>query len=451
MKIRLSAFLLAVALMPFHTVLAQSFSGDARKIAMGGIGYSENITAEMIEEERQYSSIVIPIGLIPLIQNRDRFDPHNDDFDPLLGMEYIAHPLHYVFGRESGGVQGDFVSDILNAKMKRDLNAYRGFVLTDRLVAEGLANPQWGKTFKLRRQAGGSFHGVYVGAGPYLSARTDLSIDKSLADLLASATPVSIPNRKFSIGDDTTGQLALDVAAGYRGRFALPGRKNTGKSARDGIYVGVNYHYLHGFRYENSDISIQLDTDANGLLTINPMTSPLTVDYYNSRSGSGYALDFGIGAVVDRWEFGFGANGVANRIDWNDLTLKRFTLQNILEGAELVGQRLPVASPDLRMELPVQYIGNVGYHEAKWSAVAEVSRGFQGTSFHGGAEYRLGAIEFRGGARYGLERWHPSGGIGINLTRRFSVDVAAFGTTLNIARELRPGVALSLRLNQLRD
>ncbi len=452
MNYRFFGFFILILLVACATVSAQGFSGDARKIGLGGIGYSENITAKMIDDERQYRSIVIPLGLFQLIADRDRFDPDNDNFDPVLGMEYAANPIHYVFGRDPGGSRGRFVSDIVNGELNRDLNTYHGFDPTNHLLAEGLANPNWGKTIKLQRHSDGSFQGVYLGVGPYLSARTELNIDKDLTDILSSTADVQKPNDIFIITDSTIGQLALDVTAGYRARLALPARKRSGRSGRDGIYIGMNYHYLKGFRYENPDVLIRFDTDADGLVTINPSVPPAVIDYYNSRSGSGFALDFGIGAVVNHWEFGFGANGVANRINWHDLTLKQFTLDSLVseQGIEqdFVGRRLPVSSTDLRMELPVEYIWNAGYQRRTWSVVTEVSRGFQGTSFHGGVECRLGPIEFRGGARYGLERWHPSGGIGFNLGHRFSIDVAAFGTTTNIERQLRPGIALSLRFNR---
>jgi hypothetical protein len=58
------------------------------------------------------------------------------------------------------------------------------------------------------------------------------------------------------------------------------------------------------------------------------------------------------------------------------------------------------------------------------------------------------AHEFRGGGRYTSDRWHPSGGAGFNLTPRFGIDVAVFGTSTNIERRRQMGVAASLRFNQ---
>ncbi len=238
------------------------------------------------------------------------------------------------------------------------------------------------------------------------------------------------------------------MAAGYRARFGLPGSKKDEAAGRNVIYVGVNCHYLHGFRYEDADLTVQFDTDSEGLVTLSPKKIPVVLNYSNSRSGKGFALDVGIGAVIDRWEFGFGVNGIGNRISWEDFTLKQFRLDAwSVGGADFVKYMMPAEFSKLKVELPVDYVGNVGYHLKRWSVAAEMSHGFQGAGFHGGVEYRLGTFEFRGGGRYGLDRWHPSGGIGLNLGKRFSVDVAAFGTTTNVQRQLKPGIAISLRFN----
>ncbi len=266
--------------------------------------------------------------------------------------------------------------------------------------------------------------------------------------MLSSPAYVEIPNRNFEINNQSTGQLALSITGGYRGRIGISGGGNQSGSSRNGVYLAMNYHYLWGFRYEKLDTAAQLDTDSEGLLTIMPETSPLGLYYMNSRSGRGFALDFGLGVVVNGWEFGFGANGVANRIEWEDLTLKRFTMESVLDGGDFVEERIPLERTDLRVELPVQYSGNASYTRKAVTVAAQVSHGFQDTSFHAGAEYRLGILDFRGGVRYGLDRWHPTTGIGLNLGRRFSIDAAAFWNTTNIEREYRPVLALSLRLNK---
>ena len=447
MNRRAIGYALLILLFASGVVSAQSYSGDARAIALGGIGNVDNIATKMIDDERDYSSYPIPLGLFQLLSDLDRFDPDDKEkFDPILAMEYAANPLHYVFGRDPGGSRGKFISDIINGDFSTDLNNYRGFVPTNSLLAEGLANPSWGKTFKLYKGQGGSFQGFYAGVGPYLSARNDLNIDTGLTDLLASATDVYLPDKHFMITDATAGQLALDVTLGYRARFPLPGKNEDGKSKRNGIYVGMNYHILKGFAYESPDIEVRFDTDPAGLLIINPTTSPVVVDYRHSHSGSGFALDLGVGTVVDEWEFGFGANGVGNRINWDEMIYKQFKMESLFEGGDFVEERLPI-DPELTVKLPVEYIWNIGYHHKAMSAAVEVSHGFQGSSFHGGVEYRLLNLEFRGGLRYGLDRWHPSCGVGFNVTKRFSIDWALFSSTTNIERKHKTAMALSLRFN----
>lgn len=455
MNVRIPVGVLFLSLVTYVGAPAQSFSGDARRIGMGGIGYSENIATKMVEEQRPYSSVVIPLGFIQMALDRKHFDPNDDSFDPILLMEYAANPLHYVFGRNSGGARGEFVRNMIDGKVSRNLNAYRGLVLTRKLTAEGLASPNWGKTFKFLKRSSGTFHGIYIGAGPYLSAKTVLDVDPNLIAVLASPTDVplaNLANKHFSITDNSVGQLALSVTGGYRGRFAFPGRSGAGFSDREGLYVGANYHYLRGFRYEGADMTFRFDTEASGtdigLLTLNPSTSPAVVDNFTSHSGTGFALDFGVAAVIDHFEFGFGANGVANRIEWKNLTGRRYQLQSLIQGGDFIKQGTPLGLPLPRVELPTEYIGSGAYHLSNWSIVAEAANGFQGSSFHAGVERRFGRVELRGGGRYGLERWHPTGGIGLNLSQRVSLDVAAFGTTTNIERQMRPALAVSLRFNR---
>jgi hypothetical protein len=43
--------------------------------------------------------------------------------------------------------------------------------------------------------------------------------------------------------------------------------------------------------------------------------------------------------------------------------------------------------------------------------------------------------------------WNPIGGIGVDLSRKVSFDVAAFGTTTNIERTRQLALAASIRIN----
>ena len=361
-------------------------------------------------------------------------------------MEYASSPLHYTIGRkacDSSEPGAAFVNDIVNARLSPDLNTYRGFKPDSSIVAEGLANPSWGKTFTIASDAsGGLVHGIYAGAGPYFSVQSQSLIDPTLIDVLASTTPVYRPNTRFMAGTVTASQMAMAITGGYRGRLPL---MDTGNDA-DGVYVAANFHYLRGFRFDRFDLSTRLDTDAAGLITIQPTTSPVSIDRVKSETGTGFALDFGAAVAMREWTFGFGASGVANRIEWDALEREQFVLQSLFAGGDFLEIDLPAPTAKQRVELPVNYTGNFGYRSERWGVESEVSHGFQGRNFHGGLEFRLPTVELRGGGRYSRNRSHPSGGAGFNFSPRFGIDVAAFGTSANIERRRDVAIAVSLRI-----
>lgn len=105
---------------------------------------------------------------------------------------------------------------------------------------------------------------------------TAAELDPALAAFFSSQVPLYIPNTSYNMSNDTEGQFGVGVTGGYRGRCALPGGSTAvnndpgiGHRAAEGLYVGVNYHYLHGFDYEHLQPAARLDTDSQGLLTVN--------------------------------------------------------------------------------------------------------------------------------------------------------------------------------------
>ena len=425
---------------------AQNWSTDARRIALGGVGDARNPALELVEEQRGYGTIILPFGLFQVLQDFSIYDPGDDNFDPVRAAEYGASPLHYTFDRNGSNSGQQFINDIVNARINPNLNVYRGFQPANEFFGEVLAAPSWGKTFRFREEVDGAFQGVYVGAGPYLSVETDNRIDQGFIDLLSSDADVFVPNATFFITDDTVDQFALAITGGYRARFPLPGRSTM--SGRDGMYIAANYNYLYGFHYDDLDMDIRFETDAAGLLTVAPPpTTPAAIERLTADTGRGFALDFGVAFVVDRWDFGFAATGVANRIVWEQVERESFVLSSLFDGGDFIETPLGPLGEDRQVELPVNYAGNLAYHADGWSALAEYSYGFQDNNFHGGLEYRIGQVELRGGGRLTRATWHPSGGVGFDLSPRWSIDAGVFGTSTNIERRRRIALAVSLRLN----
>jgi hypothetical protein len=424
--------------------VAQNWSFDARAIGMGGTGSTGNLASTMIEKERPYTPIVLPFGLFQVLSDLDIYDPNSPKFDPIRAVEYAASPIHFVVGRDtSTSGEALFVSDIRNATFSRDLSKYRGFAPANDILAEGLSSPSWGGTIKVHRDADGGYQGIFIGAGPYLSQHVAATFDQQLTNVLASG--VNAANATMPITNADQGQVAMAITGGYRGRFAWPGATSgtSSRSGREGVYVAANYNYLRGFLYENDALNITLATDRFGLLT---PASTVFISHQRATSGTGFSLDTGAGVVYDRWDVGFGVNGISNRIDWTGVQQSTLRLASITSGGGFI-QTATIAAPDARVELPLDYRGNVTYDAGTWSATSEAGHGFGGGSFHGGYERRFGRLEARGGARYAFGMWNPTGGIGVDLSRKVSVDVAAFGTTTNVEQKRQLALAASIRIN----
>ena len=431
---------------PVSSAFAQNYSFDARRIALGGAGGTPNVASKLVERQRRYKSILIPIGLVKVLSDIRVFYPNREDFDFSRAVEFATSPLHFVFGRSEDITARSFFRDILNARLQSDPNAYSGFELPVLTEAEGLVSLTWGKTFMLH-QTDRSFQGIYVGAGPYLASQAFFDFDSELEQILSGSGARYVPFATLGMGGGETDQLALDITGSYRARFPL--FVGEGAAARrNGMYVVANYHHLQGFRYDEIDARLQLDTDANGHIVPDPPETPFLLEWDTSSRGVGLSLDFGVAFAVNRWDFGAGVTGVANRIKWRDITRHEVALVSLFNGNEFVHVELPRSNITARHELPVTYTGDVSYHRDKWSVYTEYSEGLGGTNFRTGLEYRLGAIELRGAGRYSQGSWYPSAGAGFNLTRTFGIDAGIYGTKTFLEPKPHLGLAISLRIDK---
>jgi hypothetical protein len=435
-----------------NVAFPQNLVPDARKIAMGAVGNQGNLGTRLAEEQEAYRAIPIPLGLFQILKNLNVFNPGDPEFDPIRSIENLSNPMHITFDREPSVPASNIVRDLVNGRISRDLNAYRGFVPPSQIESQGLWAPSWGKTLNVRgdRDAGSS-HGIYIGAGPYISLGTNMNIDQNLIDIFASSTNVYRPNTTFTIGDVTTGQGAIAITGGYRGRLAVFDSTLSNSGARDGVYIATNYHYLRGVHYDTVDLDVRFDTDSSGQVTLAPTTTPIAIDRTNAHKGNGFALDLGTAVVVRGWNFSVGANGIGNRINWDELRSEQLVLQSLFAGGNFVRRPMPAPAGTRKITLPVQYSGAGGYSSNRWSAQMEVSHGLQDLSVRNGVEYWVGPIALRGGTRYQLDRWHASTGVGLNLGSRFGIDLAAYQTTANVERKQKIALALSFRINRPAD
>ena len=297
------------------------------------------------------------------------------------------------------------------------------------------------------RNERGTVQRLFLGAGPYVALRAGLSTDDQLTSILGSASPVYIPNARLVLGGESELQAAMAVTLGYRGKFSWPEGFGAG-TPRDGLYVALNYNLLRGLLYESVNTSLRLDTDGAGLLTLNPfLPSPLMAQREHSSSGRGMAIDFGVGAVLGKWEYGVGVNGLANHIVWSGTQQTTYTLGNLLSGSANFVTVGPSLTPDRDVSLPIDTRGSVAYHEESWSVMTAAGHGFNGPTFHVGYERRLAYAALRVGAFRSSGRWQPTAGIGVPLGSRVALDLAVYGTSANIELARHLAIAASLRIN----
>ena len=424
---------------------SQNFSGDARIIGMGSVGGQKNMALKFAGEtpRESYRLIPVPLGLFQVLRHTEVFNPSDDRFNPIRAIEYAANPLHLTIGRNSDGAGEQLVTDLVNGQLSRDLTAYRGFIPKSNIKASGLIDPSWGKEFHLG-SGKGLLHGVYIGSGPYISVATNVNIDQNLIDVINASTPAQ-PNSSYTILNRTDGQLAGAITGGYRVRIPVPVFSKSG-SGRNGLYLAANYNYLYGLHYDTVDLTARFDTDAAGLVTLAPATVPLAVNREMSTTGRGFAIDLASGVVIDRWAFGVAANGVGNRIEWDNMRAETLVLTSLVDSLDFVRTDQPPLAAKRRVELPIRYSTSGAYDSDRWSAKLELAHGLQDYEFHGGAEYHLAMLDVRGGGRYSRDLFHPSAGIGLNLSERIGIDVAAFTTATNIERERKASFAVSLRI-----
>ena len=389
---------------------------------------------------------MIPVGLVRVLSDIRVFFPNREDFDFSRAVEFSYSPLHHVFGRREDMTVRSFFRDIVRGQLESDLNAYRGVNLDPSTTAEGLILENWGKTFMLRSDDR-SFQGIYVGAGPYLAARAHAEFASELVNLLESPVDSYLPAANPGISGGETDQLALAITGGYRARFPFFSQEGTA-AGRNGIYVAANYHYLQGLRLDDISANLQFETDSFGLVLPNPLTSPFDLEWHTSSSGRGMAVDAGVAFAVNRWDFGFGVGGIANRINWTQIKRHHVSLLSFFGGTEFVHVRLPAAERERRLEMPVTYTGDVAYHREKWSVLSEYSHGYMSDQFRAGLEYRLGSVELRGAGRYYDGSLYPSAGAGFNVTRNFGIDAALFGTKTFLEKSPHVGLAISLRFDK---
>ena len=72
------------------------------------------------------------------------------------------------------------------------------------------------------------------------------------------------------------------------------------------------------------------------------------------------ALDVGVACAVNRWDFGFGVGGIANRITWTQIERHHVSLLSFFGGTEFVHVRLPTTDREAAIRAARHVYGRSG-------------------------------------------------------------------------------------------
>ena len=113
---------------------AQNYSFDARRIALGGAGGTPNVASKLVERQRRYTSILIPVGLVKVLSDFRVFFPNRDDFDLSRAVEFGTARFTSSSGEAKTSPLGRSSATSIQAQLQSDLNAYRqdGFDIPSR-------------------------------------------------------------------------------------------------------------------------------------------------------------------------------------------------------------------------------------------------------------------------------------------------------------------------------
>ena len=81
---------------------------------------------------------------------------------------------------------------------------------------------------------------------------------RALIAILESPVNVTVPaNTNFFATNVASQQAAAAITGGYRAKIGFP----SSTSARDGVYLAVNFNYLIGLHQDVAGLNLQIATD----------------------------------------------------------------------------------------------------------------------------------------------------------------------------------------------
>lgn len=437
---RLAAVAMGLLLTHLAAPPADAQLMSARRLAMGGVtlshggpgGDAVNVAYRAVPPaaERGPSSLLLPLGLIPVLQDPPTFDTNDSAFNAFEIANLALHLPWNLRLVEPAEPAGDVTLSVGRNALTIDLGGVRDVIPDERVrFATAMRGP--GIVLGIRR--------LFIGVSPFVQAQNDFDLNDALRGALHDGETF-LPNTEYSLTDRGHAQAAAQALLGA----AFPVLRSGGEDDRGGLYVGARARLLRGLAYADADEQV-------GFVTPDTLFGDVPMDLRfrglqrsapPADGGWGRGFDAGAVFVAGALEIGLAGNDLATSIDWK--VKETVTSKDSVSGdyvTQTVGEQVPFTStvPASFMLTAMTRVGGV-------LVAADVQRdALEQISGHAGAEIWAGPLALRAGASLDAQqRTQFAGGIGLRLGR-LGLDAAVATNQSNITHEraVDLGVGLS--------
>ncbi len=423
--VALLSLVLLLTAFPAHAQLM-----SARRLAMGGVtlghggpgGDAVNVAYRAVPAATEHGprSFLLPLGLIPVLQDPPTFDTNDPAFNAFEIANLALHPpwnLQLVKPTEPAG---DVTLSVGRNALTIDLGSVRDVVPDERVrFAAAMRSP--GIVIGVRR--------LFVGVTPFVQVQNDFDLNDALRGALHDGATF-LPNTEYALRDRGQAQAAAQGLLGA----AFPLVRSGAPEDRGGFYVGARARLLRGLAYGDADAQA-------GFVTPDTLFGnvPMDVRFRGHQrtaqpagGGWGHGFDAGAVFVVGALELGLAANDLGTTIDWK--VTETATNKDSASGdyrTVTIGEDLPFTST-----VPANYVLTAMTRVGGLLLAADMQRdALEQVSGHAGAEVWAGPLALRAGAALDAQqRTQFAGGVGLRLGR-FGLDVAVATNQANITHE----------------
>jgi hypothetical protein len=371
---------------------------------------------------RGYTSIPLPLGLIPVLADLPQFDPDRPDFN-VFELANLLYNIPWNLSLVKPSTPSNDISIAIGQdRLAVDLGDLAGLFPKDRSrFADVVSGPA--PSIGLR--------GGFVGIQPLVHYDNTLRFNPALRGVLVGGDEV-LTNTEYTAYDEAVAQAAGGVQFGWAGPLVRHGDdpRDPGSSA---LYAGARVKVLRGIAYGSADNVATLST-TDSLFGSNPVDLRYSGNLREAHPGDGRwgeGLDLGLVWFRRGLEVGVGVNDVRTRLKWKVKESVAYT-DTVTDDIVQKTLRDGVA---FTSKVPTTVNVNAATRVGRWLVAADIQRGVRATTGHVGGETGWRGMLVRAGA--GLDADHMlqvAGGTGVRFGR-VGLDLALATQSRNLSHE----------------